>query len=282
MTPDPLERLTAARPAIATRGARVLDETQRAALLGSILSTPPKATSPPTAGHRRRRPWVFVSGAVVAAVVVVALLVAPLHSSDASAVIVARATATLDGHTSGVLVTHERQYGARPTEVDGWFDAHDTHRFRLEFFNPPGPPEVEGEYVLDSHVVSVTLNPTDRVATILTLPLASAAGAPPQGSVSKIRALLRSGALTVAGHQRVDGKNTLRVTGHIGHDRLEVWIDATTYEIVRSQDIEHGVRSVENLTWLPATGANLALLTVPIPPGYSQQGSPSAPPIQVP
>jgi hypothetical protein len=281
-TPDPLERLAAARPTIAFQTSAILDEGERGALVESIVDGPPRVRRPQKSRLRRRSTWALSLIAGAAAVVAVVLVLAPVHSSDAAAAIVARATRVIDHHTNGVFVLHQIQYGGRPSTVDGWYDARNDHHFRLEFRDPTGTEQVGGEYPFDGHTVSITVDPSNRSVSILSLPTSKLPKAAPEGSVTKIKAALRSGAVTYVGHQTIDGQDTLHLVSHTAHDVFDIWINAATYEVVRTRDVGNGVRSVGNVTWLPPTPANLALLTVTIPPGYRVSGSPADQPISLP
>jgi hypothetical protein len=67
MTPDELERLASARPEMASRGAEVLDDRERADLLAAIVAPTPGRRSP--SKHlvaRHRRTWIVVVGVTAA------------------------------------------------------------------------------------------------------------------------------------------------------------------------------------------------------------------------
>ncbi|MGH3151035.1 MAG: hypothetical protein ACRDOB_09930 [Streptosporangiaceae bacterium] len=82
---------------------------------------------------------------------------------------------------------------------------------------------------------------------------------------SIIESGLRCGAFRVAGHQRVDGTDTIELTAiYDGKPLFTLWVDASTYLPVQltAQQEEMQFR------WLPPTQANLAQLTGTIPPGF--------------
>jgi hypothetical protein len=82
---------------------------------------------------------------------------------------------------------------------------------------------------------------------------------------SVIESGLRCGAFHVAGHQRVDGIDTIKLTGiSDGRPAFTLWVDARTYLPVQMT----GDRAVMQFRWLPPTQANLAQLTGTIPPGF--------------
>lgn len=103
---------------------------------------------------------------------------------------------------------------------------------------------------------------------------------------SEVRKLLTCGA-AVAGHQRVDGVDTIRLRLSSSYQRAcaaandsrrcqpqdvgwhgTLWADASTYRPVRL--ISHGHRYTFQIDfrWLPPTAANLAMLHQRIPPGF--------------
>jgi hypothetical protein len=120
--------------------------------------------------------------------------------------------------------------------------------------------------------------------------------APPHWS-SFVNATLACGVASVAGHVRVDGQETTRITGRPvtvqlspGYGKVvhAKWVKAewtwylnpTTYLPVRiyGATITYGGKarpytssSVTNVTWLPPTRANIAETLVAIPAGFSQR-----------
>jgi hypothetical protein len=84
-----------------------------------------------------------------------------------------------------------------------------------------------------------------------------------------IRAQLACGAYTVVGKQAVGGVNAIEITGSSGHLRL--WVNSATYLPMRLE--EAGLQT--DFQWLPATPANLAMLKLPVPPGFHQVPPPS-------
>jgi hypothetical protein len=80
-----------------------------------------------------------------------------------------------------------------------------------------------------------------------------------------IRSQLACGAYTVAGHQLIDGVDTIKLTGSTAAS-ITLWIDPATYRPV--QMTEGALH--EAFQWLPATPANLAQLHVSVPAGFRQ------------
>jgi hypothetical protein len=112
-----------------------------------------------------------------------------------------------------------------------------------------------------------------------------------------IEAGLRCGVFTLAGHQRIDGIDALKLvnqeprSGGTPWMTLTLWVDPATYLPIETQLDTYGhfplggiarnskgdimriatVRYITvTFTWLPPTRANLALLSPPIPAGFRQ------------
>jgi hypothetical protein len=94
-----------------------------------------------------------------------------------------------------------------------------------------------------------------------------------------LRNAISCGALTVAGRQRVDGIDTIKLTSRPHSPIAEtVWVTLHTYLPVRVIVRSNGGRPVAgvsavrqqtaDITWLPPTAQNRANLTVSIPPGF--------------
>ena len=271
--PDALDRLAAARPEVAGRTAEVLPPDERTELQRSIVTSP----SSPFAQHRRR--WaVLTAAAVVAAGTAAAVLVlAPFRSPDAAAAIVAKATTEIDGHTRGVFAFHSVQYGPdRVTIVsDGWWDLQDTRSFRIDI-NTLAQQDELGGYVQDGRAMRISVDSARRTALISHVQDPSL-GVPHEPSVTQLKAQLRSGSLSVVGHQVVDGVRALHLRGPVNGHPIDLWIDPATYDIVRVQVSEKGERVVEDLRWLPPTPENLAMVKVTVPPGYLRIMVPTPP-----
>jgi hypothetical protein len=121
-------------------------------------------------------------------------------------------------------------------------------------------------------------------------------GIPTSNWPSFIHATIACGAATVTGHVKINGVETLRITGKAvtakltaseARDLRQKWVTAQwtlyvnpkTYLPVRMSSLTkwfggpaHSTHSavVTNMQWLPATKANIAKALVTIPPGYHQ------------
>jgi len=84
---------------------------------------------------------------------------------------------------------------------------------------------------------------------------------------------LNCGALRMDGRQRVGGIDAIKLVFRDGSPAL--WIDPATYLPVRAAFSIHGERGYVDFRWLSPTSANLAQLTVTIPPDFRQVSPPS-------
>jgi hypothetical protein len=118
---------------------------------------------------------------------------------------------------------------------------------------------------------------------------------------SFIRATLDCGAAKVTGHVRVNGRETIQITGKpitvrlspgeakSVHERYAralwtLYVNPSSYLPVRMIGVTETFggsgghtrfESVTNVQWLPPTPANMAQALVSIPPGYHQVSSPA-------
>jgi hypothetical protein len=95
-----------------------------------------------------------------------------------------------------------------------------------------------------------------------------------------IQAGLTCGMFTVAGRQRVDGVDAIKLTAHKPAAEATIWVDPSTFLPVRLTGRVQlfaagtGTQEATTLTidfrWLPPTRANLKELTAPIPKGFRE------------
>jgi hypothetical protein len=118
----------------------------------------------------------------------------------------------------------------------------------------------------------------ERVTTALSMlffPGMPGADASPATVVSLLRTAISCGTLTVAGHQRVDGIDAIKLTSSRRSPVAEtIWVDPATYLPVRLVVCHTASAPVyqrtANISWLHPTARNKAELTVPIPAGFRQ------------
>jgi hypothetical protein len=122
-----------------------------------------------------------------------------------------------------------------------------------------------------------------------TIPSAAGATAPPSPScefggmmivvyprpatmAAQLRIWVGCGILKVGHTGVIDGVRAIALTAVSGSSTMMYWVNAATYLPVRLTVSQDGsVTQQDDLRWLPATPANLALLDVAIPAGFRQQ-----------
>jgi hypothetical protein len=88
-----------------------------------------------------------------------------------------------------------------------------------------------------------------------------------------LRTAVSCGSLAVAGHQTVNGAETIKLTSRPGSLISEtIWVSPNTYLPVRvtvqSAAGYSPTQQTADFTWLPPTAQNVAKLTVPVPAGF--------------
>ncbi len=96
---------------------------------------------------------------------------------------------------------------------------------------------------------------------------------PPETAARDLRTAISWGSLVVAGRQRVNGIDAIKLTSRAHRPVTEtVWVSPGSYlpvrVIVRRGRGRLAAWQVANISWLPPTAQNLARLTVPIPAGF--------------
>lgn len=95
----------------------------------------------------------------------------------------------------------------------------------------------------------------------------------PSTVARSLRTAVSCGTLTVAGRERVDGVEAIKLTSRPDSFISEtIWVSPSTYLPVRvvvgSAPGGPVIQQTADITWLPPTAQNLAKLTVPIPAGF--------------
>ncbi len=258
---------------------------------------------------RRRRIACRAGAAFAAAAVVAAAVIVSNGTTGASrdsgtyttAYVVRHVTSALDAVNEIASVHLAAPPGMAP--LDLW--VHDGPRglaYRAEYFDP-----ASGQLILE---VGITATPADYQTWINVDPIngtwsrqsfqrpkpsGTGCGTPLPTSLDSfpeiaagLREYLACGTLSYEGKQHVDGVNALKLVSVQNQRRgktlttltTTIWVDPATYLPVRVtyQDrfTTQGTRPMVSvpmrfdIRWLPPTSANLALLTVRIPPGFTQ------------
>jgi len=104
--------------------------------------------------------------------------------------------------------------------------------------------------------------------------------ATPLQLAAQLRAKVKAGQVTVVGWATVDGQRAIHLRERMTRGQVSLWVDPDSYLPIREIDTAPGVSPTsgqairEDYRWLPATKANLRLLTPAgaIPAGFTQAG----------
>jgi hypothetical protein len=102
--------------------------------------------------------------------------------------------------------------------------------------------------------------------------------ATPLQLAAQLRAKVKAGQVTLVGWATVDGQRAIHLREHMTHGQVNLWVDPDSYLPIREIDTAPGVSQTsdqairDDYRWLPATKANLRLLTPAgaIPAGFTQ------------
>jgi hypothetical protein len=97
---------------------------------------------------------------------------------------------------------------------------------------------------------------------------------------AQLRAKVKAGQVTLVGWATVDGQRAIHLRERMTHGQVNLWVDPDSYLPIREIDTAPGVSPTsdqairDDYRWLPATKANLRLLTPAgaIPAGFTQAG----------
>jgi hypothetical protein len=299
-------------PAGSQPGTRFEDRLLTAILADFENLTDPDSPTPVSPLRRARSPFAtrrLVSVAAAAALVAAGAVsvtvlnghpsgpasgasVAPAHARLlATAYVVAHVKAALNANTAVVItLSHApNSQTGRPVIFKTW-DSSLSSTSRSEILNRHGQPVSGVVLTVTAHkTISVQINYRHRTWTTVTYPFGSA----PSGSgpvpaplpqtatqaAAMLRAEVRAGKMTVVGRGTVDGQRAIELrSGTVRTGQIELWVSPANYLPIREIDTAPGQtpaspQAIRNdYTWLPATKANLRLLTTAaaIPPGFTK------------
>jgi hypothetical protein len=97
---------------------------------------------------------------------------------------------------------------------------------------------------------------------------------------AQLRAKVKAGQVTLVGWATVDGRRAIHLAEHVADGDINLWVSPDSYLPIREIDTAPGVSQTsdqairDDYRWLPATPANLSLLTPAqaIPAGFTQAG----------
>ena len=119
----------------------------------------------------------------------------------------------------------------------------------------------------------ITISPTATCTTPLGL-----MNSDPVQMANQLRDWVGCGKLTLGSTAEVDGVRATALTGTANGIKATYWVNGSTYLPVRITigSTQPGASGGEqwDLQWLPATPANLAVFSVPIPAGFTHVSPP--------
>jgi hypothetical protein len=209
-----------------------------------------------------------------------------------AAFVVRQMTAALNANTA-IMYTLEHAPNSqtgRPVVEETWA-GHGRNTSRTVMLNASGQPLTGYLLTIDAHrTISIKIDYAARTWSRTVYPFGSvASGSAPQGpaplpvspsrQAASLREGIRSGRVVIAGRTVIDGQPTLELRqGSLRRGLLETWVSTRSYLPLRQVAVAAGQRFTSPSTirddykWLPATPANLRLLTAAgaIPPGFTQ------------
>jgi hypothetical protein len=104
--------------------------------------------------------------------------------------------------------------------------------------------------------------------------------ATPLQLAAQLRAKVKAGQVTLVGWATADGQRAIHLRERMTRGQVNLWVDPDSYLPIREIDTAPGVSQAsgqairEDYRWLPATKANLRLLTPAgaIPAGFTRAG----------
>lgn len=209
-------------------------------------------------------------------------------TTQTAAYVVDHLTSALVANTAVeyVLEHAPNSQGGPPVISESWSSSL-SHTYRITDLNRLGRPVTGYLVTITAHrTVSITINYRNRTWAKVTYPFgssASAHGPAPEPLTltqlaGQLRAAVKAGKASLDRRVTVDGQHAIRLTEHVGGGQVDLWISPATFLPIRQIDRATGVSPGsdeairDDYRWLPATRANLRLLTpaAAIPAGFSQ------------
>lgn len=162
-----------------------------------------------------------------------------------------------------------------------------SHTYRITDLSRAGRPVTGYLVTVTAHrTVSIVINYRARTWTRTVYPFGSASDgrragprrSTPLGLAAQLRAQVRAGKVTLLGPATVDGQRAIHLVERSARGTISLWVSPATYLPIREIDTAPGVSATsprairDDYRWLPATPANLRLLTTAaaIPSGFTR------------
>ncbi len=209
-----------------------------------------------------------------------------------AAYVVAHLTSALSANSDIVnIIDHAPDSQTGKPVIDEIWSTSLSRTYRITDLSRAGRP-VTGYLVtvLAHRTVSVVIHYRSRTWTRTVYPFGSASDAgragprrsTPLGLAAQLRAEVKAGKVTLIGPATVDGQRAIHLIERTGGGgAIRLWVSPVTYLPIREIDTAPGVspaspRAIrDDYRWLPATPANLRLLTTAsaIPAGFTRTTS---------
>jgi hypothetical protein len=276
-------------------------------LLTAILDDFDQLTAPaakPRPARRLRAGTALIAAAAAAGIAAASLAGlsgrAPRHAAtpalqalaspklQTAAYVVSHMDAALNANTAVVnVIDHAPDSQTGKPVTDEIWSSSLSNTYRIEDLSPAGQPVTGHLVTVTAHrTVSVTVNYRNRTWSTATYPFGSASSPRTPGprsqtplqQAAQLRAKVKAGKVTLAGRATVDGQAAIHLTEHLAGGLINLWVSPATYLPIREIDTAAGVPLTsgeairDDYRWLPATAANLRLITAAaaIPAGFTQ------------
>jgi hypothetical protein len=277
---------------------------------GTVVSPPARSRSGLASLPTRRTVAVVSTGAAAAALAVVGVTALSAHTSHRSttyargaasqsastppkivtaAYVVNHLQAAVDTNAGWVLETLQHAPNSQtgqPTYSENWA-SNVGDSTRSEALDEQGNPTTGTVLTTTpNQTTAITINYENHTWSTTTYPFGSSGSsgpAPlpetPAQQAAQLQAGVATGMVSLVGPTTIDGQNAVELEeGTVQAGMQYVWVDPTTYLPIRELDTASGVSSTsdqgirDDYEWLPATPANLQLLTASaaIPAGFRQ------------
>jgi hypothetical protein len=208
-----------------------------------------------------------------------------------AAYVVAHLRAALSASSDIVnIIDHAPDSQTGQPVVDEIWSTSLSPTYRITDLSQAGRPVTGYLVTITAHrTVSIVINYRARTWTRTVYPFGSSsdAGRPgprrstPLGLAAQLRAQVRAGKVTLIGPATVDGQRAIHLLQRSSAGSINLWVSPATYLPIREIDTARGgpetsPRAIrDDYRWLPATRANLRLLTTAaaIPSGFKKTTS---------
>ena len=211
-----------------------------------------------------------------------------LHTA---AYVVDHLSSALNANTAVVdIIDHAPDSQTGKPVLDEIWSSSLSDTYRIVDMTPAGQPTTGYLVTVKPHrTTSIVIDYGNRTWRKTIYPFGSssdgrrAAGPAPSTPLqlaAQLRSKVKAGQVTLVGWATVDGQRAIHLRERMTHGQVNLWVDPDSYLPIREIDTAPGVSPTsdqairDDYRWLPATKANLRLLTPAgaIPAGFTQAG----------